>query len=130
MSDYNRLQLSTFVLNDQLVVRANSVEELKELSQSLAEKTDELVEAFNKFKEVYLAKGVMTGGTPKSSGSGAGAAPKSAGSPPASGGSEAPTCGCGVPMLDLAGRGFKYRWYADKQKCKNEGKERSCWGKK
>lgn len=131
MSEYNKLQLSTFVLNDQLVVRADTAEELEELAVGLAERTNEITEAFNKFKEVYLAKGVMTGGTPKGGG---GAAPKSAGTPAAAtaattGGGDAPKCGCGVPMIDTAGKGYKKRWYADKKLCRNKGEERACWAK-
>lgn len=104
VATYNRVQLSTFVNGDQLVFRTDTNEELAELLEEGVASVEKVLENLNKFKQVVVAKGVMTSeGGGKSS-------KRSSDSPPPTDGDEVPHCKHG-PMNDLSGRGYKKRWY-------------------
>lgn len=130
---YPGVQLGTFITGDQFVFRAETGDELKEILTGVAENADDTIKALNALKQAGVANGIMTGNSQqggkapvtKASDSGGERKPDS---PPPTG--EAPTCGCGVPMLDLADKNYKNRWYADKDKCKTNGKDKACWAKK
>lgn len=114
---YQRVQYSTFVNGDQVVIRADNGEELVEVSQSLADNMEAALKAINVFKQTVVADGVFTGDSSKK-----GERERVADSPPP-GGDGVPRCKHG-PMDDLAGRGYKKRWYCTlktdnwKEKCK------------
>jgi len=112
------VQLSTFVNGDQLVFRANSGEELAEIIKSVTEKTDEILDGLNATKKAFIAEGVFTGDSSKKR-----ASDRKADTPPPIADVEVPTCKHG-PMLDLAGKGYKKRWY-----CPERGRDRECWAR-
>lgn len=116
MSENPKLQIGGTVNGDLIIVRADSADELKELTKGLADVADEVITDWSSFKQAALAKGVFTADSGKSSGGG-GKAAASDSAPPSG---DTPTCQHG-PMKDLAGRGYKNRWY-----CKEYKKENQC----
>jgi hypothetical protein len=62
---YNRVQLSTFVNGDQLVIRTDTGEELAEVAEGVAEHSSRIVKAFNAVKQVFVGDGIFTGDSSK-----------------------------------------------------------------
>jgi hypothetical protein len=62
---YNRVQLSTFVNGDQLVIRTDTGEELAEVAEGVAEHSSRIVRAFNAVKQVFVGDGIFTGDSSK-----------------------------------------------------------------
>ena len=70
MSDgYNRVQLSTFLNGDQLVLRTDSGEELEDVTKGVAKHVDGILTSFNAVKKAFIAEGVFTGDSSKKSAS-------------------------------------------------------------
>lgn len=119
---YNRVQLSTFINGDQIVLRADTGAELKEVAEGVAKEFEAALEHINSVKQIGIAKGVFTG---DSSQKGATGTPKkrTKDTPPPGGSDDAPECLHG-PMKDLSDRNYKHRFY-----CPERGKDKACWAK-
>lgn len=86
MSEYNKVQLSFFANGDQVVLRADTGEELAEVAKSVAENANDTLKALNAAKQAMVASGVFTGDSVKKGDSGT--KPRAADTPP-----PAPTTG-------------------------------------
>ncbi len=104
-STFPPVQFSTFVNGDQYVFRADSTEELANQAEEAAEHMERAQKAITAWKQIVVAKGVFTGDSSRK-----GATERAADTPPPAAGEEAPRCKHG-PMKDLAGKGYKKRWY-------------------
>lgn len=121
---YNRVQLSTFINGDQVVLRADTGEELKAVAEGVAKEFEAALEHINTVKQLGIAKGVFTGDSSKKGS--ADAPPKKRtrdAPPPSSSGDTPPECLHG-PMKDLSDKNYKHRWY-----CAERGKDKACWAK-
>lgn|SRR5678810_737954 len=115
-----KIQLSDKANGTLINVRAETVDELAEIVDGLIEKGDDIVTKFSSFKELWIAKGILTqsdrGGNFSK---GAANGPESSvGSSESSGGT--PSCKHG-PMKDLRGRGYKSDFY-----CTEKDRDAQC----
>lgn len=119
---YQRVQYSTFVNGDQVVIRCDNGEELKEIAQSVADSAEDALKAINAFKQTFVANGVFTGDSSKK-GATLESGKRAADSPPPVAATGVPTCEHG-PMDDLRGKGYKSDFYCTlktnnwREKCK------------
>lgn len=115
-----KIQLSDKVNGTLINVRADSVAELDEIVDGLVESADNIVTKFSSFKEVWVAKGILTQSDRGNSFSkGAVNGPEgSVGGSESSGGT--PTCKHG-PMKDLRSKNYKSDFY-----CTESDRDKQC----
>lgn len=117
MSEESNIQLSDKVNGTLINVRADSAEELAELVAGLVEKADEIVTKFSSFKEVFVAKGILTQSEGRSGGTFKGSESNAAAT---SGEGGTPTCKHG-PMKDLRSKNYKSDFY-----CTESDRDKQC----
>ena len=115
MSEERKLQLSDKVNGTLINIRADSGDELVELVSGLVENADDIVTKFSSFKEVFVAKGILT----QSFSKGAANGPEgSVAGSESSGG--VPTCKHGE-MKDLRSKNYKSDFY-----CTEKDRDAQC----
>lgn len=101
------LQISGRINGDLVVVRGKDADELSENIAGLTKNGEDLIKNWSDFKELAILKGVFTGEATGSN-TNNGRKPRANDAAPSSGGT--PTCNHGT-MKDLAGKGYKHRYY-------------------